>query len=339
MMESKSQQVMYFALYNKAVNKCLSAQEMKHSYHLTDPLSSTQYEVVLTNCNKENSFQQWSVDYSHHIVHRATKLCLSSTINRKFVLTMCSMTTTNDNWRMKWSCDSHLIIQPQSGLCLSTQHYIDSSQLLIKELNDVFQPHASIDHQSKLHLVQCNASNVHQFFTTIGPNANSTICDLFPTYQIPNCYIEHTKNTQGWMRCEKYGYFVSGFQYMTFTSPFIAGLICCQATSNVASGHHHPLSPASTCFHRSWWTSVGLSMFQCLPGEYLHGLRFIRRYAIQQVECCKISSRDVYNYSHCDKVLNSFSCVGEGVFVTQYSNSCIGSWGTRLCSKELECCY
>ena len=339
-----------FLLQHATSGRCLAAKVVTHGYTLIDTYN-TEYEATFSHCQSYSWANQWIWNAEGHIVHAATNLCLSSRENgAELVLRSCKAKM----WRMTWSCDSYLIMQPQSGYCLSNNegevsgnNKVTVPHSLEKELSNVLK--SSKDTMTPTAtLGQCDSTNHQQYFVVY--NTSNPICSSFPLHETPFCYAENTTNKEGWMRCSKHGHYVSGFTFNSDYSPFIAGLVCCMSPLHMNNRKDvmgtYPLAGAINCYQRNWWASHAASKFQCHHGEYLNGVRFIG-FSAQRGECCHLEGKEIQNgYNKCKKKSTSNHYLGcgeeeegsKGLHVTWYHYSSIMCTSTGQCVKEIECC-
>ena len=342
-----------FMLQHVASGQCLTVQLVDHGYELNDPFNN-EYEATFGTCNYHIWASKWMWDAKGHIVHAATKLCLSSRENRADLFLRSCKTKT---WRINWFCDKYLIVQPESGYCLNSKGKNKRNRVVIphsleKELSEMLRTPGDIDiiRPPLAGLDRCNHDQYQQKFVLY--NASSPICSSFPLLEIPFCYTENGTNEDGWIRCKKNGHYVSGFTFKSHGSPFINGLVCCMSPlprkEKVGSSRLYPLAEATECYQRNWWTSYAASQFQCHHGEFLNGIRFIGP-SVQRGECCHLEGKKIKNgYNQCKKengITNYLACGGGegkgrmkgGVHVTGYHYSSI-MCNSGQCLKEIECC-
>lgn len=205
-------------------------------------------------------------------------------------------------------------------------------------------------------------------------NSGNSICSLNGTteHNLPHCYANDMESVismlssndldiSEWMKCEKHGYYVTGFYHthlklgnrLHVREGLITGMQCC-ATSSVFTGEiNSPVTDyQDECDEVEWWSFqdvlISEGWFSCPKGKFLKGFKVglsldhdgVHR--IFKASCCRPhSATDVYEHCYTDRSrrldnTGVHSCRMEGYLVTaMYLDGCVEGEG---CTENLTCC-
>ena len=329
-------------IQNAATKMCLHITEQNGEYS-SNGIVDALWSVGTTTCdtNSQSQYWYWNTE-KDQIIHNSTQLCLTSTIMGTVVLNNCEFA----NWRMEFLCAGNYIEHPQTEECISVKEEDYTTDGIEEELEELLLNVVN----TMVVIEQCNVTNIKQTWRTFQQNSSnnsaivdSTICNSHGEHELRACYNETLIDSQGWLRCQKHGYFVAGIHYYKGLTRAISKLYCCQ--SPYSYWQHPFLNPVDhssiVCAHETRWTSVTESKVECKNDEYVRGIKLIEidtlDYSLMSTfECCHpAEQKRVYRHCYMYSSIYDQKCSQSGYFVTSLME--IVSPNER-CEKKLKCC-
>ncbi len=348
-----------FMIQNAATETCLHISEQQGEYSSNDIINSNViWSVETIACDPDSQSQYWCWNpHSNQIVHNGTNLLLTSTSIGAVILGD-NYQLLDSGWRREFLCAGNYIEHPRTEECMSVKNkeinYMTEMEELLEESVWLQEQNYLNDEENSMQVVmeQCNISNKEQTWRKYDGNFNSSdnsasfdsICDIDHKHELHRCYNETLVDSQGWMRCQKHGYFVAGIYFYKGFAKAISKIYCCQSPySYWYNPFMYPDEDHSsiTCSHQTRWTSVTESKVECENDEYVRGIKLkdvdVLNYSlISMFECCH-PERHKRVYRHCYHYSSIYDqkCSQSGYFVTSFMEI-VSPNGS--CEKTIKCC-